>query len=378
MSTSAFHLEFREKVNLGSFYTSEEYVDLVWEFIEPLVDGNTVVLDPACGYGAFLRRQTLAQKVGNDIDTEALEIAKSKIRDAEFLNLNALEHLDRRAYGVRKDQKLIVIGNPPYNDTTSQAKKKLKSVNFRVDRRLKARDIGISFLKLFYYLRADYVCVLHPLSFLIKRANFNLLKGFKESYRLRESLIISSRVFHGTSRTSEFPIIIALYERNIRGMTYEYVRNYLFKTVEGKSFKLSDFDYVSNYVRKYPAKEERFGEVDVLFYTLRDINALRRNRTFLEKPTRNALKVDPSKLDFYLYIDVFKDFCEYVPYYLNNLDVIIDLELFNRFKPFFVSYALRKHSFLRKFYSQEILTEDREKLKEYFKALLGEHFCENS
>jgi len=370
-----YHLERDKLVNLGAFYTVYIYVDIVWNFINPLIDEKTVILDPACGYGIFLTKKTKARKIGNDIDTRAIEIAKAYIPDAIFYNYNSLLVFNREAYGISSNEKLIIIGNPPYNDITSQAKKKIKKLNFDIDTKLKTRDIGISFLRMFYYLNAEYVCILHPLSYLIKKANFNLLKNFKDNYILLDGIIISSKYFKLTSRTSEFPIIIALYKKTEKGMSYEYIRNFQFKTIEGKTFKINDFEYIGNFIEKYPKKNIKFRQEDILFYTLRDINALKRNKTFLEKPTRNAIKVDIDKLDYYIYIDVFKDFSRHIPYYFGNLDIFINRKLFAKYKKYFISYALKKWSFLRKYYSNhKIYANDKVFILKYFKELLGNHF----
>lgn len=364
-------------VNLGSFYTSNEYVRLVWDFIKPYISEDTVVFDPACGYGGFLKERTIAKKIGNDIDKKAIEKAKIYTDDVTYFNYNALISFERKTYHIGENEKLIIIGNPPYNDITSQAKKSIKKLNFRVDERLKARDIGISFLRMFFYLRADYVCVLHPLSYLIKKANFRLLKCFKDNYRLIKGIIISSKVFCLTSKSSEFPIIIALYERNSNGMDYEYIENFKFQTIEGKSFKLSDFDYIGNYIDKYPKKNSIFSNENILFYTLRDINALKRNKTFIDKPTSNAVKVKIDQLDYYVYVDVFKDFISFIPYYLVNLDVIINKALFMKYKRYFISYALKKRNFLRKYYHYKTHKNDIGQIKQYFRKLLKEHFNGN-
>ncbi len=376
---SPIHLRKEELINLGSFYTSDEYVEIVWNFIRPLINSNTVVFDPACGYGAFLKEKTIAKKIGNDIDKKAIEKAKLITGDVIYFNYNALTVLSRETYGIKDSDRLIIIGNPPYNDTTSQAKKRVKRLQFQVEEKLKTRDIGISFLRLFYYLKADYVCILHPLSYLIKRANFRLLKPFNENYILKDGVIISSRVFKKTSKSSEFPIIIALYEKNRTGMDYEYIRNYKFKTIEGKVFRLSDYDYIGNYINKYPRKSETIRERDLLFYTLRDINALKRNRTFLHKPTSNAVRINPDQLDFYVYVDVFKDFINVVPYYFGNMDILINLELFKKYRKYFISYALKKWEFLSKHYqNQNCYDNDIIYIKQYFKELLKEHYVEDS
>ncbi|WP_297453621.1 Eco57I restriction-modification methylase domain-containing protein [Persephonella sp.] len=370
------HLDKINLINKGAFYTSPIYVDTVWDFIEPYIDKETVVFDPACGYGVFLSKETKAKKIGNDIDSKALEIAKNNTKDVAYYNYNFLEVFNRTAYGIDEEKKLIVIGNPPYNDITSQAKKRLKKLNFGVNEKLKTRDIGISFLRAFDYLKADYICVLHPLSYLIKKANFNLLKNFRENYIIVDSLIISSKYFNQTSKSSEFPIVIALYKRKENnGMDYEYIKNFNFKTIEGKTFKLSDFEYIGDFINKYPKKNIKIKEGDILFYTLRDINALKRNKTFIEKPIANAVKVDIDKLDYYIYVDIFKDFIRHVPYYFGNLDILIDTQLFRRYKDYFISYALKKYPFLKKHYSNsKIHPKDETFILKYFKELLKGHF----
>jgi len=62
-------------------------------------------------------------------------------------------------------------------------------------RMLSQRDLGISFLLSYNKLAADFVCVLHPLSYLIKKSNFEALWQFKDNYRLVDSVVISSGVF---------------------------------------------------------------------------------------------------------------------------------------------------------------------------------------
>ncbi|MDR2082831.1 MAG: hypothetical protein LBP35_04350 [Candidatus Ancillula trichonymphae] len=58
---------------------------------------------------------------------------------------------------------------------------------------------------------------------------------------------------------------------------------------------------------------------------MRDINALRRSRTFVkEGQNNNNIQIKPSQLKYFHYVDVFKDYAiQYLPYYLGNLEVII-------------------------------------------------------
>ncbi|NPA41269.1 MAG: SAM-dependent DNA methyltransferase [Aquificae bacterium] len=53
---TADHLRKEERINLGSYYTSQDIVRIVWDWIRPLIDSKTVIFDPACGYGYLGRR----------------------------------------------------------------------------------------------------------------------------------------------------------------------------------------------------------------------------------------------------------------------------------------------------------------------------------
>jgi len=49
---------------------------------------------------------------------------------------------------------------------------------------------------------------------------------------------------------------------------------------------------------------------------MRDINALKRNKTFLKEYQNNAIIVDKNKLDYYVYVDSFKQWSNEIPYFL--------------------------------------------------------------
>lgn len=39
-------------------------------------------------------------------------------------------------------------------------------------------------------------------------------------------------------------------------MDYDFVRKVIFKTLDGKQFRISDFDFIENYICKYLLKNE--------------------------------------------------------------------------------------------------------------------------
>jgi len=250
------HLNHKEKINLGAYYTPKKFINIVWNKIQEFLDSNSVVLDSSCGYGNFFDYNTATQirKIANDIDKTAYEITKKNFSDIDIFNKNALKNISREMFKIKENEKVIIIGNPPYNDTTSIIRNGLKENKLELDSDIKTRDYGMSFLLSYSKLEADIVCVLHPLSYLVKKANFNLLKKFSSKYKLIDGTIIDSKTFKETSKGISFPIVIALYIKDSVGMDYNYIQNFEFKTINNKVFKLKQFDYISNYIRKYPLK----------------------------------------------------------------------------------------------------------------------------
>ncbi len=378
MDRNQKHLNYADTINLGSYYTPETIVDLAYSILRKNITNlkDFTILDSSCGYGSFLARGGVAKRfVGADIDQKAIFEAKKTISGANFIHQNSLSNVCRDNLAIRGEEKLIAIGNPPYNDTTSIIRNSIKdtSVQNGIDSDIKTRDLGMSFLLSYDKLGADYVCVLHPLSYLIKKANFALLSKFSQNYKLIDGIIISSHEFSDTSRGMAFPILIALYEKDQKGMTYDYIQNYQFKVKDDGLFRLSDFDTVVNYVQKYPNKKflNKNDKPIAKFWTLRDINALKRNRTFIDSDTYNTVYVLMEKLPYYCYIDVFKQYADKVPYFLGNCDVIIDNEKFNEIKECFIAQSVHTNPVLRNKFNFREIPDAKPKIDNYFRELLG-------
>lgn len=374
------HLDYADTINRGAFYTKNRYVDFVWEMINPYIGKKTTVLDNSCGYGNFLDYPFAGKKIGNDIDTVAINKVKNNTKTA-FFNHNALNNVSRKQYHIKDNEQLCIIGNPPYNDRTSILRNDIKFSNVAIDEDVKTRDLGMSFLLSYAKLKADFVCVLHPLSYLIKPSNFKLLKKFTAQYQLKQAKIISSAAFDDASKTTQFPIVIAFYKKTPIGTTNKDILNFCWEA-EGKTFKLSDFDDISHYIKKYPNKNQKPKQGDLFFWSMRDINALKRNQTFSKKYSNNAIIVDKKHLDYYIYTDVFKQFSNHIPYYFGNCNVLIDNDLFKKYKKYFILEGLSRHTHLRQYFATfnfselGLLTKAQQKITQYFQQLLGVHYVD--
>ena len=223
------HLKDKKKSNLGKYYTSGHLVQLVIDLVKPYLKEKSIVLDLAAGCGAFIGHFDGFMTIGRDIDKDAVKILCA----LGFKNVdhdNSLLNVKRSKYGLCDEDHVIVVGNPPYNDVTSKNKKhgaiSKEKIDVSIDRDISSNDYGICFLKAFNKLKVDVICVLHPLSYLIKETNFNRLGVFTSNYHLKKAVIFSSREFLDTQKTP-FPIIAALYLRG-KGMSYEYIKNFQF------------------------------------------------------------------------------------------------------------------------------------------------------
>ncbi|MXX94982.1 MAG: N-6 DNA methylase [Gammaproteobacteria bacterium] len=364
------HLRYEDRVNQGSYYTPPHIVQTALDLVSPYIESNSVVFDSACGYGDFLNCS--GELVGCDYDARAVQIAQKRLNlTARFIRSNSLVKVSRSKFGISEGSHLVVVGNPPYNDRTSLIRKGIKNNSSEIDHDLISRDLGISFLRSYDKLQANVVCVLHPLSYLIKQTNFQSLKSFASNYTLIRGLLISSNEFPESAGYTSFPIVIALYVRGT-GMDYGTIRSFRFETESGTEFCLDDFDYISNYVEKYPRKCTPSDD-SLYFWTIRDINALRRNRTFVDRYSSNSIQIDKTKLEYYAYIDVFKQHLHRLPFYFGNCDVLFDPVLFNKYQDCFLADAAVRHPKLKQYFHTENTLSREAGIDSYFHALLGKH-----
>ncbi len=370
------HLSREEMINFGAYYTAPEYVRTVRRMlIKNGVPDNAVILDNACGYGGFLGLRDRAI-IGCDIDEKAAARARARHPHASVFCADSLRNVSREQFNIAADAPLVVVGNPPFNDKTSQIRRGVKTTETRTDTDIATRDTGISFMRAFDKLRADIVCVLHPLSYLIKRSNFSLLGGFAKNYALRDAKILSSARFYGNSQNISFPVAAALYARDDAGMRYDDIRRFRFAAGRA-DFALDDFQYLGDFARKYPRRREKSDLDGIAFYPMRDINALRRNRTFMFDKTGDGVCIARAQLRYYVYADVFKQYARHLPYYFGNHDVMINASLFRRREKHFITDALRRHPRLREYVAVPVPSgedETAQKINEYFYRLLGEHY----
>jgi hypothetical protein len=387
MNKNQKHLNYIDTINLGSYYTPEDIVDLAYSIMKKNIKNivDFTILDSSCGYGSFLTKNDIAKKlIGADIDKKAILEAKKTVCEANFICQNSLLNVCRQNLSIKNDENLIIVGNPPYNDTTSIIRNSIKntSIQDQIDSDIKTRDLGMSFLLSYNKLKADYICVLHPLSYLIKKANFALLSKFTNNYILKDGIIISSHEFTKTSRGMAFPILIALYKKDKNGMTYDHIQNHQFQIKEDGVFRLKDFDTIVNYVQKYPNKKylNKSDKPIAKFWTLRDINALKRNRTFIDTDTYNTVYIFIEKLPYYCYIDIFKQYIDKMPYFIGNCDIIIDNNKFNDIKECFIYQSVRTNPILKNKFKTKEIPDAKLKIENYFKELLsklGEKYAKN-
>ncbi|MEE0891257.1 MAG: N-6 DNA methylase [Succinivibrio sp.] len=356
------HLPDSKKANLGKYYTPKEIVELVKNEIRPKINEKTVVMDLACGCGAFLELFDDCHIIGRDIDEQALEILDL----FNFSNIeqdNSLLNVQRAKYNLSDSDDLIIIGNPPYNDSTSINKRystKAKNSRPNEDKDIHRRDIGRSFLEAYAKLKPRYICVLHPLAYLIKKANFNNLKLLSKDYKLVDATIFSSKIFKDLDKGSQFPIIVATYALDNTGMDYEYIKNFIFKIYKSnKRFTLKNIEQAGHdYIHQTVTSSDTNGysDIQLYHYNFRDINSLNKanfqSEEYRETRKSTMVVVNFEDLWKYCYVNCCKKFLipllpEDNNYILGNLNPIIDkkqIENGNYLKDLFIVGAILKNS----------------------------------
>ena len=349
----AEHLPEHRRIQWGSYYTPKELVDKVHEFIKPYLEKkgkNAIIFDSAGGCGAFLFDLKDYDYRIADCDLNACQFLKQHFKQENIFWTNSLIEASREKYKISPSAFLIMIGNPPYNDTTSEFRNGRKGRNI-CDADLYDRDLGISFLKSYHKLKANIVCVLHPLSYLIKEANFKRLRAFKENYRLIKGVIFSSALFRWTG-TGKFPIIIALYEKNSSGMTFEYIKNFQFDVLNrSKKFVLSKYRTTDGYINKYPPRKNdiQISPIGLYYYTFRDFNSLKKNASFLIQKHPNGIVVLLENFYKYAYLYSLKRLFNPEDAWLyGNLSPLVNIEEVERDKKMYVSYALKTNPVFKK------------------------------
>lgn len=314
------HLTKEDIIKNGSIFTPADIVKKAKKYILSYINEKTTIIDFGAGYGAFISEflDCPGEKVATEIDEMSIELLRRNYPNIKVIYENSLLNIDRTKYCSDKKE-IVVIGNPPYNDITSQYKKGQKGNAF-MDSSIYSRDLGIAFLRMYGKIEAEAICVLHPFSYLLKEQNFKALKEFKDNYRLKKACIFSSSLFESIKKgNAEFPVLIALYEKSNIGMDYEYIRKFKFDIYKEKTkFCIFNFKTIDGVVQKYPTKIK--SDNDLQFYTLRDINALKRNKSFLVGYCSNGIKVSLENLHYYAWLDFFKNYFDPdKPYLYGNL-----------------------------------------------------------
>jgi len=385
------HLSKDKIVEMGAFYTPRDIVNKVMELSSPYFDRqNAVVIDIAGGCGAFifpLEQYGVKQYRVADCDITAINFLRENFDPKKVFYTNSLVNVNRKKFNVKENDFLIVIGNPPYNDITSEYRKGEKGV-FNCDDDLKDRDMGISFLKAFNKLKANVICVLHPFSYLIKESNFKRLKDFSKNYILKKGIIFPSSVFQQTGNT-KFPVMIALYERDPYGMDFEYIRNFEFNILHSDQvFVLDHYKTTDGYINKYPPRKGQPQEspIGVYYYSFRDLNSVLRNASFITKRGQNSIVVTVENFYKYAYLYCLKRLISLkneAIWIFGNLSPLVDIEFVERNKHLFVQYAIRTHKIFKDLsYVKEIvdyyninnnsnLSNIEKRLKEFINVLYG-------
>ena len=151
-------------------------------------------------------------------------------------------------------------------------------------------------------------------------------------------------------------------------MSFDYIKNFKFEILDDsdKFFKLNNFQFIDDYVRKYQPKknEDKISDIGIYFYPLRDINQLKRNKTFIINGNGNKhIKVMLNNFYKYQYIDTFKKLFNPKDMWLyGNISPFMDKKFIENHKKEFVIYSLQTNKEL----INKLDKENKRKIMEYY------------
>jgi hypothetical protein len=312
------YLPSPRRVSMGQYHTPANLSKMAEDVVRPLLDSmpEACVFDPAVGMGALLQPFKGHRLVGWDIDQTAVLIMK----EMGFTNVghgNSLVNVSRKTFGIGDDEKLIIVGNPPYNDGSSQHKRQLKTSTPNTaaicDADIQARDVGMSFMLAAAKLDPEAICLIHPASYLIKESNFKLLHQFSAKYRLEMGLLCSSEEFG--LRGTPFPVVVALYKSG--KMDYAHIEQFEFEVYRntggvlldsGDRLKLANLETTKGFIRNLPPKAgiATISDLGIYQFNFRDANYVITSATLTTKPSASTIPVQFSELGKYAYLNCFR------------------------------------------------------------------------
>lgn len=334
----------KEIIN-GVVYTPIRLVEIAINWLKDLILPNDVILDLGSGKGAFCLK--FAENFKNN-KVIGIELDDVKIDNEPLPNLTIYNNTNAFDFNYYVNN-YIIIGNPPYRDATAlYQKSNLKQV---VPTKYFNNDLGIAFFNLYAQIKPKYVCVIFPFSFLIKESKFKQLKNFTKTYSLLKGIIFSSHEFTALKK-QPFACCLALFAYDENGMNFNNIRNFKFDILNSnKQYCLKDIHTIAEInLAKYPNKDKR--DTDLFFYTLRDMNALKRNKTFYNKNIDNVLSVKQNDLYKYAWIDYLKN--HYPFNYLTSNNEILWSNDIVEVKDDLIAYVCQNNKVVYDYYKNDL------------------------
>lgn len=91
------------KINLGQYYTPLKYINIVDSWLVKYgISKEYTIADLSCGDGRFLQLPSYLsnQRVGNDIDKQAIDDCIISYKTISWFNKNSLLSVSRKDYGI--------------------------------------------------------------------------------------------------------------------------------------------------------------------------------------------------------------------------------------------------------------------------------------
>ena len=264
----------------GQFFTPRPVIDLAIDSLEEFIDENSVMIDPACGTGSFIKSFVLKLKdkgveidgtkiYGLDIDTLAVKLSKMVltilgVRPINIYQVDSLDQPENWIFGDIRGKFSLLLTNPPFGSKIpikdrnklfqyTLARKWNKKRNRFEDEIIEKQTPQVLFIeRSMEFLREEGVAVLVLPESLFASPQYKYVpKYLLDNFQILAVVSLPEETFLPSTHTKT--VMIFVKKKKIRESypIFFGVVNYVGHNRQGKSINKNDIPFLSQKLKEF-------------------------------------------------------------------------------------------------------------------------------
>ncbi len=264
----------------GQFFTPRPVIDLAIDSLEEFIDKDSVMIDPACGTGSFIKSFVLKLKskgvdidgmkiYGLDIDTLAVKLSKMvlTILGVKPINIYQVDSLDRPEnwiFGDIRGKFSLLLTNPPFGSKIpikdknklfqyTLARKWNKKKNNFEDEIIEKQTPQVLFIeRSLEFLKEEGIAVLVLPESLFASPQYKYVpKYLLDNYRILAVVSLPEETFLPSTHTKTVMIFVKKKKTEGSYPIFFGIADYIGHNRQGKSIDKNDIPFLSQKLREF-------------------------------------------------------------------------------------------------------------------------------